>query len=99
MFIETTPSASTSVSFSHTVRPSETNVVVVGMANDANRPWLTVSQAAKRIGVSTDFIYHACATEGLKHVRLAGRRGIRISPRQMDDWMARFSTRNGVGVR
>lgn len=49
--------------------------------------YLKPAQAAKRIGVATEFIYDACASMGLKHTRLGGKRNIRITPAALDEWM------------
>jgi excisionase family DNA binding protein len=53
----------------------------------ADSQYLTVAEAAKRIGVSNEFIYDACAIKGLKHTRLGGRRNIRIRTDWLDEWM------------
>jgi excisionase family DNA binding protein len=57
--------------------------------------YLTAADAAAQIGVSKEFIYDACAAKGLKHVRLAGRRNIRILPEALAEWMQRFEVVNG----
>lgn len=56
--------------------------------------WLNVPESAARIGVAVESIYDACATGGLKHVRLFGRRNIRIRPEWLDEWMLRFAVEN-----
>jgi excisionase family DNA binding protein len=61
--------------------------------------WLTVTEAAEHIGVSPDFIYTACAVGGLPHVRLSGRRSIRIRRSHVDDWMQSFTVQNNIGAR
>jgi excisionase family DNA binding protein len=55
------------------------------------RPWLTAGEAAERIGVSIGTIYDACALQRLTHVRLAGRRTIRIKPEWLELWMAQHT--------
>lgn len=52
--------------------------------------WISPAEAAGRIHVSVEFIYDACATKGLPHVRLCGRRNIRIRPERLDEWMLQF---------
>jgi excisionase family DNA binding protein len=52
-------------------------------------PWLTVDSAAKHAAVSTDTIYFACARGELRHVRIGGRRSIRIRVEWIDAWMER----------
>ena len=49
--------------------------------------WLTVANAARMANVSPDTIYRACALGGLQHVRLNGRRAIRIKPEWVDKWL------------
>ncbi len=49
--------------------------------------WLDPASAARRIGVNRQLIYDAIATGGLKHVRLGGRRNIRIRLSDLDAWM------------
>ena len=65
----------------------------------SDRRWLTVKDAAEQVGVSQDFIYNACSIHGLRHVRLVGRRSIRILRSQLHDWMDSFTTCNDMGVR
>jgi excisionase family DNA binding protein len=56
--------------------------------------YFTPQQAAARIGVSVEFIYDACAAKGLKHVRLGGKRSIRLKPEWLDDWMLQTAVVN-----
>jgi excisionase family DNA binding protein len=52
--------------------------------------WFKVRQAAQYAGVSRDTIYTACATAELRHVKVGGRRAIRLKPEWVDDWLERF---------
>ena len=56
--------------------------------------WLTPSMAAQRIGVNKQMIYDACAAGGLKHIRLAGRRIIRIRTSDLEAWMTEHEVVN-----
>jgi excisionase family DNA binding protein len=53
--------------------------------------WFKVPQAAQYAGVSRDSIYTACARGELRHVRVAGRRAIRLKPEWVDDWLERYA--------
>src|SRR5215213_8089691 len=84
-----------------TGRPSATNgtnpmarVPCVAPAPTPNSEWLTPVQAAERINVAVEFIYDACATAGLPHTRLNGRRHIRIRAAKLDEWMLAFEVEN-----
>jgi excisionase family DNA binding protein len=52
--------------------------------------WFKVPQAAQYAGVSRDTVYGACARGELRHVRVAGRRAIRLKPEWMDEWLERY---------
>jgi excisionase family DNA binding protein len=54
-----------------------------------NCSWLTVKEAARRAKVSGWTIYRACELGELRHVRLGGRRAIRLTPEALDEWMLR----------
>jgi len=47
--------------------------------------WLSPKDAAKHLGVSVTVIYGACASRGLRHVKL-GHSTIRIRPEWLDAW-------------
>ena len=51
------------------------------------RVWLNVSEAAEYAGVCRDTIYTACERGELEHVRIGGRRSIRLKREMID---ARF---------
>lgn len=48
-------------------------------------PWITVKEAADHLGVGVDAIYQACASRGLKHVKL-GHSTIRLQRAWVDAW-------------
>ncbi len=52
-----------------------------------SHPWLTVAQASAYAGLSRDTIYTACERAELRHVRVGGRRAIRIRPDWIDAWL------------
>jgi len=50
-------------------------------------PWLTVKDAAARLGVHPQFIYEACGALGLTHTRVGRGRGkIRIRQVWLEKW-------------
>ncbi|MCC6162098.1 MAG: helix-turn-helix domain-containing protein [Acidobacteria bacterium] len=51
------------------------------------RTWLTVGEGADYANVSRDTIYTACERKELRHVRISGRRTIRLRPIWIDAWM------------
>lgn len=51
------------------------------------KPWLTVGEAADYANVSRDTIYTACERRELRHVRISGRRTIRLKPAWLDAWL------------
>ena len=55
----------------------------------AGTPWLTVKEAAQHGSLSADTIYTACEQGELRHVRVSGRRTIRLRPEWIDAWLER----------
>ena len=51
------------------------------------RTWLTVGEGADYANVSRDTIYTACERHELRHVRISGRRTIRLKPVWIDAWL------------
>lgn len=51
------------------------------------KPWLTVGEGADYANVSRDTIYTACERRELRHVRISGRRTIRLKPAWLDVWL------------
>jgi excisionase family DNA binding protein len=49
--------------------------------------WLRVTQAAEYSGLSVDTIYTACERGELRHVRVGGRRAIRLRAEWIDSWL------------
>lgn len=54
-------------------------------------PWLTVQDAARYASISTDLIYAACERNELRHVRVCGRRSIRVRAEWIDRWLERHA--------
>jgi excisionase family DNA binding protein len=52
--------------------------------------WLNVTQAAEYASVCRDTIYTACEQGELRHMRLSGRRAIRLKPQWIDAWLERY---------
>jgi excisionase family DNA binding protein len=52
--------------------------------------WLTVDEAAARARVSEWTIYQACVRGELRHIRIGGRRAIRLTREALDEWLLRF---------
>ena len=61
------------------------------------RTWLNVSESAEYAGVSRDTIYTACERQGLHHVRISGRRSIRLKTEWIDAWLERHARRAHQG--
>jgi len=53
--------------------------------------WLTVAEGAEHAGVSRDTIYTACERREIHHVRVGGRRAIRLKPVWIDEWLERHA--------
>jgi excisionase family DNA binding protein len=62
------------------------------------KKWLTVAERAEYSGVSRDTIYTACERRELHHVRLGGRRAIRLKPEWIDAWLEQHA-RGAQGSR
>jgi excisionase family DNA binding protein len=57
------------------------------------RLWLNASEAAEYADVSRDTSYTACARRELPHVRIRGRRSIRLKAEWIDAWRQRHPRR------
>jgi excisionase family DNA binding protein len=55
------------------------------------KTWLTVAEGAEYAGVSRDTIYTACERREIHHVRVGGRRAIRLKPAWIDEWLERHA--------
>lgn len=55
------------------------------------RTWLTVAEGAEYAGVSRDTIYTAVERGELRHVRIGGRRSIRLRTQWIDEWLERHA--------
>ena len=55
------------------------------------KTWLTVAEGAEYAGVSRDTIYTACERRELGHVRIGGRRAIRLKTPWIDAWLERHT--------
>jgi excisionase family DNA binding protein len=53
--------------------------------------WLNVADAAEHAGVCRDTIYTAVERGELRHVRIGGRRSIRIKAQWLDEWLERHT--------
>jgi excisionase family DNA binding protein len=62
------------------------------MTETATKTWLTVHEAAAHANVCRDTIYDACERGDLRHVRVSGRRAIRMRVEWIDEWLARYTT-------
>ena len=51
--------------------------------------WLNVGDAAEYAGVCRDTIHTACERREIRHVRIGGRRSIRLKREWIDDWYER----------
>jgi excisionase family DNA binding protein len=57
------------------------------------KTWLTVAEGAEYGGVSRDTIYTACERGELRHVRIGGRRSIRLRVEWIDEWLEAHTRR------
>lgn len=55
------------------------------------RIWMNVSESAEYAGVSRDTIYTAVERSELRHVRIGGRRSIRLKREWIDEWFERHT--------
>lgn len=53
--------------------------------------WLNVKDAAEYAGVCVDTIYTACERRELHHIRIGGRRAIRMKREWIDAWFERYT--------
>jgi excisionase family DNA binding protein len=64
---------------------------VRGGSPASGRVWLNVGEAAEYAGISRDTIYTACERDELRHVRVGGRRAIRMKAEWIDAWLERYA--------
>lgn len=57
------------------------------MTEIGTKTWLTVGDGAEHARVSRDTIYTACERGELQHVRIGGRRAIRLRTEWIDAWL------------
>jgi excisionase family DNA binding protein len=60
------------------------------MAEIVGGEWLTVEEAAELAKLSDWTIYRACELGELRHVRVSGRRAIRLTREALDEWLLRY---------
>jgi excisionase family DNA binding protein len=53
--------------------------------------WLNVAEGAEYAGVCRDLIYDACAARRMHHIRVGGRRAIRLKREWIDGWLERHA--------
>lgn len=53
------------------------------------RRWLRLPEAAERAGLSAGTLRRACAAGSLRHVRVGGRRSVRLLGEWIDEWLER----------
>lgn len=58
--------------------------------------WLNVAEGADYAGVCRDTIYTACERRELRHVRIGGRRSIRVKAQWIDEWLERHTRDSGA---
>lgn len=54
--------------------------------------WLTVQDAASYAAMSTDTIYTACERAELRHVKVGGRKAIRLRVEWIDAWLEQHAS-------
>jgi excisionase family DNA binding protein len=62
------------------------------MSDTTIKTWLNVHDAAAYANVCRDTIYDACERGELQHVRVSGRRAIRMRAEWIDEWLAQYTT-------
>jgi excisionase family DNA binding protein len=60
--------------------------------------WLNVSEGAEYAGVCRDTIYTACERGELHHIRIGGRRAIRLKREWIDQWFERHARQAPAGA-
>ena len=53
--------------------------------------WMNVAEGAEYAGVCRDLIYDACAARRIHHIRVGGRRAIRLKREWIDAWLERHA--------
>ena len=53
--------------------------------------WMNVAEGADYAGVCRDLIYDACAARRIHHIRVGGRRAIRLKREWIDAWLERHA--------
>jgi excisionase family DNA binding protein len=53
--------------------------------------WLKVAEGAEYAGICRDLIYDACAARQMHHIRVGGRRAIRLKREWIDAWLERHA--------
>ena len=64
----------------------------------SDKTWLTVTDATAHASVSRDTVYSAVERAELRHVRVGGRRTIRLRSEWVDEWLERFTREPSVGA-
>jgi excisionase family DNA binding protein len=72
-------------------RPTAASSDAVEAPTLADRKWMRVAEAATYADLSIDTIYTACERGELRHVRVGGRRSIRLRSQWVDAWLERFT--------
>jgi excisionase family DNA binding protein len=53
--------------------------------------WLNVAEGAEYASVCRDLFYDACAARRMHHIRVGGRRAIRLKREWIDAWLERHA--------